>query len=351
MRSVCTAGLAAAITALFAASLAGANGVNTRPVVGIYSAPLYETAPECEHGCDYVAASYVKWLESAGAESLPIPYGSTEEQVEQLFPQLNGVLFPGGGASLPRGARSVLRLALAANDNGTHFPVWGTCLGFEWLLEMLAGRGLVESGFDAENISLALNLTTSAASSRLLGPLSAVPGHRDRSRAAASQLRRDLANDANPPAMNGHERGLSPSRFAASEELSGFFTVLSTNLDRKGRAFVSTIEAKKYPIYGVQWHPEKNNFEWGLRSDGRPFEAINHSPEAVFASQSLADTFVGECRRNGRRRDLADPGSRLFRDYPSSQARAPEFEQVYLIPRRAGAAAARSVHGDNLVQV
>ena len=35
------------------------------------------------------------------------------------------------------------------------------------------------------------------------------------------------------------------------------FDVLSTNKDKKGTAFVSTIEAKKYPFYGVQWHPEK----------------------------------------------------------------------------------------------
>lgn len=39
--------------------------------------------------------------------------------------------------------------------------------------------------------------------------------------------------------------------------LSAMFDVLSVNDDKQGRTFVSTIEGKKLPFYGVQWHPEK----------------------------------------------------------------------------------------------
>ena len=35
------------------------------------------------------------------------------------------------------------------------------------------------------------------------------------------------------------------------------------NKDRKGKSFVSTMEAKTVPVYATQWHPEKNAFEWG----------------------------------------------------------------------------------------
>jgi gamma-glutamyl hydrolase len=28
------------------------------------------------------------------------------------------------------------------------------------------------------------------------------------------------------------------------------------------QVYISTIEAKQYPILGLQWHPEKNSFEW-----------------------------------------------------------------------------------------
>ena len=109
------AAAAAALLATTASTSANAT-LQTRPVVGIYSAPYHNTSvPGCSGGCDYVAASYVKWLESAGAQSLPIPFGSTDAEVAAIFPQINGVLFPGGGADLPSGARYLFQLSYEAN--------------------------------------------------------------------------------------------------------------------------------------------------------------------------------------------------------------------------------------------
>jgi len=45
--------------------------------------------------------------------------------------------------------------------------------------------------------------------------------------------------------------GVSISDFAANTNLSSFFDVLSTNYDKDNKQFVSLIEAKKYPIYGI----------------------------------------------------------------------------------------------------
>ena len=51
------------------------------------------------------------------------------------------------------------------------------------------------------------------------------------------------------------------------------------------------ISAFDYPFYGVQWHPEKNNFFW--ETD----EFINHTLSAVKLSQYMANFFVqqSEC--------------------------------------------------------
>jgi gamma-glutamyl hydrolase len=70
--------------------------------------------------------------------------------------------------------------------------------------------------------------------------------------------------------------------FASNANLAAFFTVLSTNLDRGGKPFASTIEGKKYPVWGSQWHPEKNIFEWTSR------EAIPHSRAAVELAQYVS---------------------------------------------------------------
>ena len=45
---------------------------------------------------------------------------------------------------------------------------------------------------------------------------------------------------------------------------------------------------RDYPFYGVQWHPEKNPFEWTSAA------VINHSKKAVLVTQYVADFFVNQ---------------------------------------------------------
>ena len=80
--------------------------------------------------------------------------------------------------------------------------------------------------------------------------------------------------------------------------LANFYKILSTNKDLQGVEFVSTIEANNYPIYGTQWHPEKNAYEWGMDSDGIPKEGINHSPQAIAVEQYMANFYVQQARHN-----------------------------------------------------
>lgn len=44
----------------------------------------------------------------------------------------------------------------------------------------------------------------------------------------------------------------------------------------------------QYPVYGVQWHPEKAPYEWGK------LKGISHAPNAVRAAFYLAEFFVAE---------------------------------------------------------
>ena len=47
-----------------------------------------------------------------------------------------------------------------SNDGGDYFPLWGTCLGFEMLSYLAAGRNhSVISSMDAVNLSLPLKFT------------------------------------------------------------------------------------------------------------------------------------------------------------------------------------------------
>lgn len=47
--------------------------------------------------------------------------------------------------------------------------------------------------------------------------------------------------------------------FKENKKLMKNFNILSLNEDHEGNVFISSAEHKSYPIYGVQFHPEKNS--------------------------------------------------------------------------------------------
>eukprot|EP00043_Microstomoeca_roanoka_P016278 m.165583 g.165583 ORF g.165583 m.165583 type:complete len:327 (+) comp16427_c1_seq2:264-1244(+) len=260
----------------------------TGPVIGILSQPdspeIYRGDAVVATSQAYIAASYVKYLESAGARVVPIHCNMTETELEAKAKMINGFLVPGGGQDLgdmnnpyTRTATYVMNLAKQFNENGDYFPVWGTCLGFQMVSVFIGGISVLESGFDSENLPLPLNFTSNLATSRIFAT-------------ARPELVQALKTDA--LTMNNHQAGVTPASFAANHNLSSFFNVISTNVDRKGRPFVSTIEGKTMPFYASQWHPEKNSFEF------TPNENIPHSALAIETCQLTANFFVNEARKS-----------------------------------------------------
>jgi gamma-glutamyl hydrolase len=137
-------------------------------------------------------------------------------------------------------------------------------------------RGTLVGGFDSENYTIPLNFT--AYPSRMF--------------AHAPGMHEILAT--RPVTMNNHQAGVTPATMQSNAKLSAMFNVISTNLDRRGRQFVSTTEHKTLPITTTQWHPEKAIYEWD------PNEVINHSTHSVVANGYTALYFVSQARQNAR---------------------------------------------------
>ena len=133
--------------------------------------------------------------------------------------------------------------------NGEVWPLWGTCFGMQVLSMLGAGTHSVVVSHPAESLQLPLALTPAAAKSQLLCT-SCLP---------ADVLRTLTTRNAT---VNLHNFGVDVESFQ-SGALGKAFSVLSTNIDTRGRMFASTIEAKGgAPIFGTQWHPERPQFEW-----------------------------------------------------------------------------------------
>lgn len=74
------------------------------------------------------------------------------------------------------------------------------------------------------------------------------------------------------------------TKFGLNEE----WHVLATNVDPRGQEFISLIESRQYPFYGIITHPEKNSFEWN------PDRNNPHSPNAIKTMNFFANFFVNE---------------------------------------------------------
>ncbi|XP_062854743.1 gamma-glutamyl hydrolase [Trichomycterus rosablanca] len=287
--------------------------LNDRPVIGILTQEVTDPAL-MPYGKYYIPSSYVKYIESGGARVVPIRLNQSIEDHEKIFNAVNGLLLIGGASNLETSefahtAGLYFQLALKANNLGDYFPIWGTCLGFQLLTVLVAEENLL-SNTTTENIALSLNLTSEASNSRIF-----------------ASFPPDLFKALSEEALTGnfHHYGVTKQVFMENKKLSSFFSVLSLNTAKNGAVFVSTVEGKKDPFYGVQWHPEVNRFQW------HPNYSFPHSKNAVRLSSLLAEFFVNEARRSSHHFSHAEEESKalIYNYNPVYAEKISAYEQVY----------------------
>lgn len=253
--------------------------LNNRPIIGILA---QENILGDRHarGPSYIPASYVKYLESAGARVVPVRINRTNEEYVKLFHSINGLLLPGGDVDLQKSQYSRVSkifydLAIKANDMSDYFPIWGTCQGFQQLTVLTSGKNLLTLT-DTKAVALPLTFTPAAQNSRLL-----------------KSFPKDLLQSLSVENItsNFHSWSLTLQNFSRNMRLRRFYKVLSINTDGK-KEFISTMEAYRYPFYAVQWHPEKTPFEWIEKS------GMVHTASAVKASFHSAIFFVSEAMKS-----------------------------------------------------
>lgn len=103
---------------------------------------------------------------------VPIPYDIEPEKLKVLLRSVNGILLPGGDASLweyeatmsgmsemTRLGQKILKAAIEMNKKNDKFPVWGTCLGYELITMAFSDEDKILDRFNSKNHSLNTNIT------------------------------------------------------------------------------------------------------------------------------------------------------------------------------------------------
>ena len=216
------------------------DNLNDRPIIAVLA-----QATEAFEGYSYIATSYIKYLESAGARVVPIPESFSQEEVGNIYKYVNGVLFPGGSAkwfesSYYKNAVKAVQASVEAGiSDHDYFPVWGTCLGYEALNVITANSADVLSHFAADGVSLTLNYTSNAKNSRLL-------------KNCPTNIYKGMAMEE--VTYNHHSYGVSPHTHRTNKKINKFFKILSTSKDTNGKDFVSLIEGNILLIFIIQYN-------------------------------------------------------------------------------------------------
>ena len=258
----------------------------------------------------FFAASYASWLKAQGVQIVPIDVFSDSAELETLVRALDGVLFTGGAVPLfhreskieldsgiatalkkelsPFSLRlkQIVQLVKRINvEEKRHFPLWTTCLGFEGLILGESDVSLPLSDVDNSNNSAAVSL---ALADRAHSPFLRF----------FKPAELELMQKENLFFFN-HEHAFLASRFAQNEALGKNYRVVATARP-KAAAFdepiVAIIEHVSLPLYGVQFHPEKNRFERQVRADT--------SERAVALTDRLAEFFCSQLRGEHKEEDL-----------------------------------------------
>jgi len=257
--------------------------IQSKPIIGIYTNPTIDDIDTIKEA--YINPLYVKWLEAAGAEVVPIHPWFSDSELDSILSKVNGIFFQGGSTSLRIDNQYVITatkiLKRVINDKDEFnkiLPIWGTCQGFELLHVIVAGSSTVLDQFNAWNVLSSLELNSDANKTSKIYSLFSD---------------QDVLNlKSEPITAEFHHYGVGFDNYKVFSDLDNFFTQTSFAYDQENKIYIASVEAKNYPVYGVQFHPEKTSYNRNEKDN------IPQGIDAVRISHNFANYYVNTARSN-----------------------------------------------------
>lgn len=286
------------------------------PVIGILTQPLNKEKEE------YISAQYPIYLGGSGAKIVPVSYKLPPKELHTLLRKLNGLFITGGTADFAvyndkedkwvvtpfgKAAQEIVSAAKQINDEGTYFPIWGTCMGFQLLAFVVSGDPEVpREGCNCKDYNAKLIFTQTGKESRMFSAFT---------REEVEEFaKRDMT-------YNYHRFFIDVTDFARHRALRDFFNIISYSMDKDNkRMFISAMEGKNYPFYGAQFHPELNQYSLGERLPG---------PEKVKAAQRFGNFFVNETRKSESKMQIDEVLKNTIWNTPITNLGEADFAYVF----------------------
>lgn len=259
------------------------------PIIGILSQPVpWYLKKFKSNSRSYISASYPKWIEQVGAIAIPIPYTLPLPKIFKLMDQLNGILLPGGDISVFTKSvhkayievlNSVIQKFIKINKSGKHFPIWGTCNGFEQLINYFSNHTIKSTDVKDHRVNKRLSFN------KIDLPKTKFGGY----------LSKGLITNLERKKLSWfvHSNGIYQADWLKNTFLQKNLYSVATSVTEDKVPIISIIEGKNFPIFGTQFHPEKIQFE-----KSKLFPNMNTSEDSVRASVFLSEILKKEAMKN-----------------------------------------------------
>lgn len=250
----------------------------------------------------------------SGAQVVPIfAFTKDKSYFDKLLPQLNGVLFPGGGQAIninniwTSNADYILKYAINQTNNGNPFPIWGTCLGWQLI-------AYLTSGYDIKSLSSVRGESGVVNTLKLFSPSYLFDD-------MSAQLRYSLVSGTGLLFFN-HVYAVLSNYTASNQKFKDFWNIVSTTTSSYNEEFISGVESKRGPFFGSQFHPEKNLFEWKVKAD--------RSDNGAQVVQILSNKFVQQARASKNKFTSQEEFNRVSIYNYKTQKTTQSFTEIYL---------------------
>ncbi|CAD8126009.1 unnamed protein product [Paramecium sonneborni] len=298
----------------------------TKPTIGILTNPS-DLKDYDKSLYSYFPSSYVKWIEQAGARVIPIHWDSSYDELTVILNQINGVLFTGGDVDLYLNntqpgftfnkftdtASFIFQKVIQFNKAGQFYPLLGICQGFQ-LINYIA----------SSYYEVLTRMTDDLGQQRLL---EIVPDEESFVLKSIDSITLDYLQNIDGPYYS-HNWGVVQQTYEKAYSLGAFFKITAFSRDGIDLKYIAICEARDFPIYGYQFHPEKHQFEWKTKA--------THDVQHITYSQQLAMDFIAMSRKNDHSisdEQLASLIIYNFKQINRMEVSSTSFSQVYLFDR------------------